>query len=99
MRRPITNVAPLLTSILATTIARVAGAQVPPPPSPVSATSTTEEVQPPRDPARSTDVEPKVAEAVAPGRVTFDIDPVADIGIIAVSLGFAGGMLTASGFF
>jgi membrane-associated phospholipid phosphatase len=53
-------------------------------------TATTEEVAPPKDPERKTDLEPKAAEARPAGRVTFDIDPVADIGIIAVSLGFAG---------
>jgi membrane-associated phospholipid phosphatase len=53
-------------------------------------TATTEEVAPPKDPERSTDLEPKAAEPRPAGRVTFDIDPVADIGIIAVSLGFAG---------
>lgn len=54
------------------------------------ATATTEEVAPPKDPERKTDLEPKVAEPRPAGRVTFDIDPVADIGVIAVSLGFAG---------
>jgi membrane-associated phospholipid phosphatase len=53
-------------------------------------TATTEEVVPPKDPARKSDLEPKVAEPRPAGRVTFDIDPVADIGVIAVSLGFAG---------
>lgn len=54
------------------------------------ATPSTEEVQPPKDPSRRTDLEPKAAEARPAGRVTFDIDPVADVGIVAVSLGFAG---------
>ena len=53
-------------------------------------TATTEEVAPPKDPERQSDLVPKAAEPRPAGRVTFDIDPVADIGIIAVSLGFAG---------
>jgi membrane-associated phospholipid phosphatase len=53
-------------------------------------TATTEEVAPPRDPERRSDLVPKAAEPRPAGRVTFDIDPVADIGVIAVSLGFAG---------
>jgi len=54
------------------------------------ATPTTEEVAPPKDPERKTDLEPKVAEPRPAGRVTFDIDPVADVGVVAGSLGFAG---------
>jgi membrane-associated phospholipid phosphatase len=53
-------------------------------------TLTTEEIAPPKDPDRKSDLEPKAAEPRPAGRVTFDIDPVADIGVIAVSLGFAG---------
>ena len=53
-------------------------------------TATTEEVAPPKDPERKIDLEPKAAEPRPAGRVTFDIDPVADIGVVAVSLGFAG---------
>jgi len=53
-------------------------------------TATTEEVAPPKDPDRNVDLVPKAAEPRPAGRVTFDIDPVADIGVIAVSLGFAG---------
>ena len=54
------------------------------------ATPSTEEVVPPKDPSRKSDLEPKAAEARPAGRVTFQIDPVGDIGIIGVSLGFAG---------
>lgn len=54
------------------------------------ATPTTEEVMPPKDPERRSTLEPMAAQPRPAGRVTFDIDPVADIGIIAVSLGFAG---------
>ncbi|MDB4943648.1 MAG: phosphoesterase PA-phosphatase related protein [Labilithrix sp.] len=53
-------------------------------------TATTEEVQPAKDPARNTDLVPQVAQARPAGRVTFDVDPIADIGVIAVSMGFAG---------
>ena len=49
-----------------------------------------QEVSPPKDPERKVTLEPKAAEAAAKGRVTFDIDPVADTSMIAVSLGFAG---------
>ncbi|MEA2752632.1 MAG: hypothetical protein QOI41_6775 [Myxococcales bacterium] len=54
------------------------------------ATPTTEEVQPPRDPERKSELVPKAAEPRPAGRTTFDIDPVADVGVVAVSLGFAG---------
>ncbi len=128
MHRPLSLMAALVTTLVATTTARIAGAQalepaspdasttapVPgsasaapvappgttPPPGSVAAptgpdgkapaTPTTEEVQPPNDSARKTDLEPKVAQPRPAGRITFDIDPLADIGIIAVSLGFAG---------
>jgi membrane-associated phospholipid phosphatase len=46
-------------------------------------------VVPSKDPERKTSLEPKAAEARAPGRLTFDVDPFADGSIIAVSLGFA----------
>jgi len=49
-----------------------------------------QEVSPPKDPERKVTLEPKVAEPATRGRVTFDIDPVADISMIAVSLSFAG---------
>jgi undecaprenyl-diphosphatase len=41
-------------------------------------------------PERKVSLEPKEAELPPKGRVTFDIDPVADGAMIAVSLGFAG---------
>jgi membrane-associated phospholipid phosphatase len=47
-------------------------------------------VSPPKDPERHGTLEPKAAEPVAPGRVTFDVDPLADSSMIAVSLAFAG---------
>ena len=50
----------------------------------------TQEVSPPKDPERKVTLEPKAAEPASKGRVTFDIDPVADTSMIAVSLGFAG---------
>jgi membrane-associated phospholipid phosphatase len=46
-------------------------------------------VVPSKDPERRTSLEPKAAEEPAPGRSTFDVDPIADGSIIAVSLGFA----------
>jgi undecaprenyl-diphosphatase len=54
------------------------------------ATATNEEVQPPRDPERKISIEPLPSEVRPPGRVLFDVDPVADGAVIAVSLGFAG---------
>jgi undecaprenyl-diphosphatase len=58
-------------------------AAVPQPPTAV-------EVQPPRDPERKTDIEPKAALPPPPGHTKFDVDPVADGAVIAVSAGFAG---------
>jgi undecaprenyl-diphosphatase len=46
-------------------------------------------VVPSKDPERETSLEPTAAEASAPGRATFDVDPIADGSIIVVSLGFA----------
>jgi undecaprenyl-diphosphatase len=91
----------LLLGIALTTVASVAGAQEPtPPPAPPAssasepakapATATTEEVLPVKDPERRGSIEPKAAEPRPEGRVTFDVDPVADGAIVAVSLGFAG---------
>jgi undecaprenyl-diphosphatase len=54
------------------------------------ATATAEEVLPPKDPERRVSVEPKAAEPRPEGRVTLDVDPVADGAVVAVSLGFAG---------
>lgn len=49
-----------------------------------------EVVQPPKAPERKSDLEPKPAEPPPVGRTKFDVDPVADGAVIAVSLGFAG---------
>jgi undecaprenyl-diphosphatase len=48
------------------------------------------EVEPPKAPQRTTSLEPKAATTPTVGRTTFDIDPIADSAMIAVSLGFAG---------
>ena len=104
MRRSIPLAAVLTLGIAVTTAATNASAQepsAPPAPAPSAppapapdgkapATATTEEVVPPKDPERKVSLEPKAAEPRAPGRVTFDVDPVADGALIAVSLGFAG---------
>jgi undecaprenyl-diphosphatase len=47
-------------------------------------------VVPPKAAERKVSLEPKVSESPPVGRVTFDIDPIADSAMIAVSLGFAG---------
>ena len=49
-----------------------------------------EDVVPSKGQERKISLEPKVAEVAPSGRTTFDIDPVADSAMIAVSLGFAG---------
>jgi len=59
------------------------------PPAPAAA-EPKEEVVPSKSAERKVSLEPKVSEAAPTGRVTFDIDPVADSAMIAVSLGFAG---------
>jgi len=48
------------------------------------------EVVPSHAPERKVSLEPKQAKLPPKGRVTFDIDPIADGAMIAVSLGFAG---------
>lgn len=53
---------------------------------PPKATST---VLPPRAPERRASLEPKPAEPPPVGRMTFDVDPLADGSIIAASVGFA----------
>ena len=58
-------------------------------PSPVVSTKPEAEVQPPKDPDRSVSLEPKLAEAPPVGRATFDVDPIADTGIIVLASGFA----------
>jgi membrane-associated phospholipid phosphatase len=42
---------------------------------------------PPKDPERRGSLEPQLAEAVAPGRATFDVDPIADTAIICLAAG------------
>lgn len=46
-------------------------------------------VVPTESPERKKSLEPQAAEPIAPGRPTFDIDPIADTAIIAISGGFA----------
>jgi membrane-associated phospholipid phosphatase len=46
-------------------------------------------VAPPSSHQREVSLEPKAAEPIAPGRATFDIDPIADSAIIGISFGFA----------
>jgi membrane-associated phospholipid phosphatase len=58
------------------------------PPKPESAAPP--EVQPSKAPERQVSLEPKQSEVAPSGRTTFDIDPIADSAMIAVSLGFAG---------
>jgi undecaprenyl-diphosphatase len=104
MRRSNSYAASLALGLAASTVSTSAAAQEPAP-APVApsasappsglegkapATATAEEVLPPRDPERRGSLEPKAAEPRAPGRVTFDVDPLADGAVIAVSLGFAG---------
>lgn len=48
------------------------------------------EVVPSQAPERKVSLEPKHSELPPKGRITFDIDPIADGAMIAVSLGFAG---------
>jgi undecaprenyl-diphosphatase len=62
----------------------------PPAPAPTPAAPGVEQVQPPKDPERKVSVEPLPAEPRPEGRVTLEVDPVADGAVIAVSLGFAG---------
>src|SRR4051812_9101581 len=44
---------------------------------------------PPRAPERQLSLQPRPVEPPPQGHATFAVDPVADIGIISVSLGFA----------
>ncbi len=48
------------------------------------------EVEPPKAVQRKVSLDPKAAITPTVGRTTFDIDPIADSAMIAVSLGFAG---------
>ncbi len=90
----------LSAACLATTVAH---AQSTPPtapestPAPAATTTTTppadasaKVVETPTDPDRAKTLEPKLAAPPPAGRATFDIDPVADGAVIAVSVGFAG---------
>lgn len=83
-----------LTSALtvATAATKGARAQQPPAPAPAAGDAAAEAkaVTPATDPARQTTLVPQAAVPKTPGRVRFDADPIADGGIIAVSLGFAG---------
>jgi membrane-associated phospholipid phosphatase len=45
-------------------------------------------IVPPKDPERQGSLQPKPAEAVVPGRATFDIDPIADTALIGLAAGF-----------
>jgi membrane-associated phospholipid phosphatase len=46
-------------------------------------------VVPPKSPERSQTLEPQIAEYKPPGRTTFDVDPIADTGLIVISGGLA----------
>jgi membrane-associated phospholipid phosphatase len=58
-------------------------------PSAVANSKPAAEVQPPKDPDRSVSLEPQLAEPPPVGRATFDVDPIADTGIIVLASGFA----------
>jgi undecaprenyl-diphosphatase len=63
------------------------------PPAPESAAAegpAKPEVQPSKAPERQVSLDPSQSEVAPSGRTTFDIDPIADSAMIAVSLGFAG---------
>jgi undecaprenyl-diphosphatase len=64
-------------------------AKTPDPAKTAEPANAAEPVQPVQDPARNVTLEPKAAEPKPPGRATFSIDPIADSGLIVVSLGFA----------
>ena len=66
--------------------ATVPAAPQPEPAQPISK----EQVVPSKAPERKSSLEPKLAQPAPTGRTTFDIDPIADSAMIAVSLGFAG---------
>lgn len=70
---------------------RSARAEDPPkPPEAEPAEDPPPEVVPSKAPERKVSLEPERVEAAPKGRTTFDIDPIADSAMIAVSLGFAG---------
>lgn len=58
-------------------------------PSSATGTKPAAEVQPPKAPDRSVSLEPKLAEPPPVGRATFDVDPIADTGIIVLASGFS----------
>lgn len=60
----------------------------PPPAAPPQPAAPTTEVQSPRAPERRGSLDPQPALPPPPGRLTFDVDPIADGAIIAVSLSF-----------
>ncbi len=73
--------------------AAVAQAAEPSPPTPADtppASTTQAPIEPAKAPERKVSLEPKPAVAKAAGRATFNVDPIADTSIVAVSLGFAG---------
>jgi membrane-associated phospholipid phosphatase len=104
MRRTRGRFAAITIAIAAASATSGARAQDPPPrdatpatpPSPQvrsttnATTPNTTDVTPPTDPNRQTTLLPQVAEPPAPGRIKFDADPIADGGVIVVSLAFAG---------
>src|SRR6478752_3655092 len=47
------------------------------------------EVQPPKAAERNVSLEPQLAAPPVVGRATFDVDPIADTGIIVLASGFA----------
>ena len=81
---------------LAATAHAEEAASSPPSVAPAEATAATEappakqDVEPSKAEQRKVSLDPKIAQPAPPGRVTFDIDPIADSAMIAVSLGFAG---------
>jgi membrane-associated phospholipid phosphatase len=87
---------------LGSTIAARAAAQIPaklepapPPPAPKQPErdrlplAEATPVVPPKSLERSETLEPQVAEYKPPGRATFDVDPIADTGLIVISGGLA----------
>ena len=82
----------LTTALCATAFApRMARAEDPPAPESAAAEGPAKpEVQPSKAPERQVSLDPSQSEVAPSGRTTFDIDPIADSAMIAVSLGFAG---------
>ena len=72
--------------------AEVAGTAPASTPAPSTAPAAKAEVEPPKAPQRESSLDPKASAAPVVGRTTFDIDPIADTAMIAVTLGFAGSL-------